>query len=76
MFKKLPKPPGRELRVSFKTILIINKVNSKTHGVSVIPFKVVQKGPCKVSFYIHTLPSHKKPKNNNIVKIKYIKLKN
>ena len=60
-FEKLSKPTGRELRVSFKIILVINKVNSKTHSVSVIPFKVVQKGPCKISFYIHTLPSHNKP---------------
>jgi hypothetical protein len=42
-FKKIPKPMSRVLMVSFKTILVINKVNSKTPGESGHPFKVVQK---------------------------------
>jgi hypothetical protein len=59
-FKKIPKPMGRVLMVSFKIIFVINKVNSKTPGESGHPFKVVQKWPCKISFYFHTMPSHKK----------------
>lgn len=55
--KKILEPQSRKFGISFQTISVIYKIQSKSHRVTKVPFKIVQEWPYKIPFYIYTIPA-------------------
>jgi hypothetical protein len=48
--QKICEPLHWPLRVSMQVMLVISVVETKSYGITIRPFKIVSKCPCKISF--------------------------
>jgi hypothetical protein len=55
--------------MSLEPVLVIHIVDTKSNGVTIKPFEVVQQRPCKVSLHVNPIPIHKR----NVKEIKLAK---